>query len=463
MRVQSKRRALFAFLAGAITLAVPMMSSAAVPSVMNFQAILLDDQGQIVPDSTYDIVFTIHTDSVETPPDIAIWTELNTVETSGGLFNLLLGTHMPLSAGVFAGETWLQMRLASSAEPFLPRTRIGTTPYSYRVESIDKSTGGEVYGTLNPDELEVGRSGVPGQLSVIQGSGIEGAAIQDYLGHGLSLTARDDAGNTYAQIRPDQDGNGGYFSLLRSEFNVGFRVDGNKTGTNNPEVRILGSSQSIDLDLSATGSESVVLPVDAIQSSEMFDEPGVASNLSTAVVTIGDTRTNLLSRTIEAPADGFILAIGTTEVESNFDSAEVEIGLTNDATVWPASQHFKTRLMAISPIGYDLKTVTVSAIFPVVAGFEVIQLVAQHDMQFTPGQVRAYDRHLSLLYVPTNYGTVSTPTAGESADVTDITEERLVSARANAERIEREMADMKARLLELERSMTEQESENPQR
>jgi hypothetical protein len=150
---------------------------------MNFQAILLDDQGQIVPDSSYDIVFTIHPDSVSFPPEIVVWTELKTVETSGGLFNTMLGTNSPLTAEVFDGERWLQMRLTSSAQPFLPRTRIGTTPYSYRVESIDKSSGGK-YRDTESDELQAGRSGTRTTVGK-PGERHRGVAIQDYFRYGL--------------------------------------------------------------------------------------------------------------------------------------------------------------------------------------------------------------------------------------------------------------------------------------
>jgi hypothetical protein len=63
------------------------------------------------------------------------------------------------------------------------------------------------------------------------------------------------------------------------------------------------------------------------------------------------------------------------------------------------------------------------------------------------------------MYFPT--GTErSTSTAGEENSPASEGDWPL---RVNSERIEREMADMKARLLELERSVTEQESDNPQR
>lgn len=465
----SNRLVSWTFALSALSLVTPTAVIAEVPSVMSFQAILLDDQGQIVPDSSYDIVFTIHPDSVSFPPDIAIWTELKTVETSGGLFNTMLGTNSPLTAEVFDGERWLQMRLTSSVDPFLPRTRIGTTPYSYRVQSIDKSTGGEVSGTLNPDALQVGRSGVPGQLSVIQGSGIEGVAIQDYLGYGLSLTARDDAGNTYAQIRPDQDGDGGYLSLMRSEFNVGFRVDGNKLGTNDPEVRILGSSQSIDFDLGATGSETVELPVNAIEASEIKDEPGIASDISTSTVTLtNETATTISSRTIDCPnLGGYVYASATVCLTvqhgtGNLDS--VTIGLYENPGDMSA---ILTTPPLVIPGGASwgdyASIVTVTGVFDADTMGTSVFLVARRSGAST---VKIAKRTLTLMYLPTAYGIVETSsnqTAGETNQVLTPAEERLASQRANSERIEREMADMKARLLELEQSMTEQESDNPQR
>lgn len=470
MRKDSKRFVAVIIAFSAFSLAMPKAITAAVPSIMNFQAILLDDQGQIVPDSSYDIVFTIHPDSVGLPPDIAIWTEVKTVETSGGLFNTVLGSTNPLTAEVFDGERWLQMSLASNLQPFLPRTRIGATPYTFRVASLDGSKGGAVSGKLIVDPAEVGRAGIPGRLSVIQGSATDGAVFQPYGSHGTSFRINDEAGNACVQLRPDNSGEGGWLYVHRNDAGAaGFTVEGNTAGTLEPSVRISGSTQSMEFDLTHTGSAAVALTPGAIDASEILEEPGVASNMESSELTIATSRTNLLSRAIVAPADGYVFVAATVELsvsnDSGLDSGRVYIGLTND----PA--HTYDTLSVLVPIDNRqmddyTKQVHLSAVLPVAAGVDTYYLFGTRAACSINTKIHASKRTLSVLYFPTQYGTVVVPSAESGTQNTsaDTREGEARTAEAvNAARFEREVAAMKARLLELEQSMTEQDSDNPQR
>ncbi len=469
MRKNSNRLVVLIIALSALSLATPTVVTAEVPSVMNFQAILLDDQGQIVPDSTYDIVFTIHPDSVSFPPEIVVWTELKTVETSGGLFNTMLGTNSPLTAEVFDGERWLQMRLTSSAQPFLPRTRIGATPYSYRVESIDKSSGGEVSGLLNPDSLQVGRSGFPGVLSVVQNTGTVAISMGQYSSQGYSLDVSDELSNYHTRIMPDGNGEGGVFSVRRNATSGGFAVDGNYNNTQEPLVSITGSTRATSFDMSATGSESVELPVDAIEGSEIKDEPGIACEIATNKVGLPDYGYTTLSvRSIASPTlGGYVYANATVQVTVSHMFGRLDsvlIGLSDVAGHLSYSQRTALVVAESAPTGVYASIVSVSGVFESNSMGTTVYLIASDRGSMTVVEVQ--QRTLVLMYFPTAYGVVDTSpdeTAWQGSQALTPAEERLTSVRVNTERIEREMADMKARLLELERSMTEQESDNPQR
>lgn len=444
----------------ALTLAVPTLSHAAVPSVMNFQAILLDDQGQIVADSTYEIEFGIYPASMGIP---ALWQEVQSVTTDGGLFNAMLGITTPLTSEVFSGEAWLQMRLTASPEPYLPRTRIGATPYAYAVQSLDQSKGGQVSGKLIVDTIVLGRSGVPGRLSVIQSNATDGAVFQPYGSHGTSLRINDEAGNPSVQLRPDNSGEGGWLYVHRNAAGAaGFTVEGNTVGTFEPSVRISGSTQSMEFDLTQTGSASVALTPDAIDASEVLDEPGVASNVGTNLVIIGSSPTNLLSRAIVAPADGYVFVTGTVELYTQYRADSVSIGLANDPVDWPVSQRF-LNTFDTSAESLNSRTVTVNAVFPVTAGVDTYYL---RIGKLSSEPLAALNRQLSVLYFPTSYGTVVEPSAERTVTVSttfDEETEQTAAENANRERMRKELDQMKARLLELEKSMTEQESDNPQR
>lgn len=454
-----------------LLLVVPTLSIAAVPSVMNFQAILFDDQGQIVRDSTYEIEFRIFEDSIDPiGGGGSVWLEIQTVQTSGGLFNTLLGISNPLTPDVFANDTWLQMRLTSSIEPFLPRTRICATPYTYHVASLEGSIGGEVSGKLVVDTAEVGRSGIPGRLSVLQGNATDGAVFQPYGSHGTSLRINDEAGNACVQLRPDNSGEGGWLYVHRNDAGAaGLTVEGNTGGTLEPSVRISGSSQSIEFDLRQTGSAAVALTPDAIEASETLDEPGVASNMESSQLTIGTSRTNLLSRAIVAPAGGFVFVTATVELsvshDSGPDSGRVYIGLTNDPS---GAYDTLTVLVPLDNRQMDGHTelVHLSAVLPVAAGVDTYYLYGVRAAGSINTITHAGKRTISVLYFPTQYGTVVIPSAGPGARSTkaDTGEDEAHNAeRVNAARIGCELAAMKARLLELERAMAKQESDNPQR
>jgi hypothetical protein len=451
----------------ALLFIAPDPLSAVVPSVMNFQAILLDDQGRIVPDSSYDIVFTIHPDSVSFPPEIVVWTELKTVETSGGLFNTMLGTNSPLTAEVFDGERWLQMRLTSSAEPFLPRTRIGTTPYSYRVESIDKSTGGEVSGILNPDSVQIGRSGVPGVLSVVQDGGTVAISAWQFSSQGYSLDVSDELGNYHTRVMPDGNGEGGYLSIRRNASSGGFSVDGNHDGTGQPWVSIIGEASSVTFDLSTYGDNTVQLPASTVSKAEISDEPGLACETATDAVTVGNL-TSLALRSISCPSLGaYVYASATVELTVSHIAGSgdsLRVGLSKSLSALTGSQATDIAIPAALPTGDYVSIVTLNAVFDSDTMGDPVYLIGSD--RYGPGTKRARERTLVLMYVPTAYGSVETAssqTLGIEDNSLTAAEERSVALRVNSERIERELADMKARLLELERSMTEQESDNPQR
>ena len=84
------------------------------------------------------------------------------------------------------------------------------------------------------------------------------------------------------------------------------------------------------------------------------------------------------------------------------------------------------------------------------------------------GDITVGDRQLTLVYIPTSYGTVSPTTAraggvrGDEAPVVtsdsyaEIAAERAASEAANRERIDRELREMRERLMALERELEQQ-------
>lgn len=126
-----------------LTLMGAVMVTAA-PSLIDYQGYLEDDTGAPITD-TLSITFTIYTAS---SGGTSKWTETqSSVEILGGLFNVSLGSTTALPDTVFNDDTrYLAVKIGSTE--LTPRTRIVSTAYSHRVETIDGATGGTINGDL---------------------------------------------------------------------------------------------------------------------------------------------------------------------------------------------------------------------------------------------------------------------------------------------------------------------------
>lgn len=119
-------------------------SSADVPSVMSYQGFLTDDAGTAL-DGDYTLTFAIYNDP--TAGD-TLWSEEQDVSVRDGLFSVTLGSVSPLVGTAFDGpDVWLGISV--NGEELTPRTQFTSQPYSYRVKTIDKATGGTITGDLN--------------------------------------------------------------------------------------------------------------------------------------------------------------------------------------------------------------------------------------------------------------------------------------------------------------------------
>lgn len=98
-----------------------------IPQLLNYQGKLTDTAGHPVPNGQYAVTFGLY------PRDtggVAFWTELQNVQTRGGLFNVLLGAVTPMTYVPWDGNCWLEMQV--HPDPVMtPRVRIVSAAYSY--------------------------------------------------------------------------------------------------------------------------------------------------------------------------------------------------------------------------------------------------------------------------------------------------------------------------------------------
>lgn len=117
----------------------------ATPALINFQGALADSGGSPVADGNYSVVFTIW-DAAS--GGTSVWTETQSVFSSDGRFNTLLGSVNPVTDAVFNGTTrYLGMAVDSDPE-MTPRTALVSVPYAVRVSTVDGASGGNIIGKV---------------------------------------------------------------------------------------------------------------------------------------------------------------------------------------------------------------------------------------------------------------------------------------------------------------------------
>jgi len=128
-----------------LALIVAQSGHAEAPTLMSYQG-RLELSGAPVPNSQYDITFSIY----DAPTGgAAKWSEPHTgVLVMDGLFNVVLGSLVPLVDSVFRG-TERYLEISVGGETILPRTRLTSSGYALRVATIDNTTGGNIIGGLS--------------------------------------------------------------------------------------------------------------------------------------------------------------------------------------------------------------------------------------------------------------------------------------------------------------------------
>lgn len=128
---------------------------AEVPDSIHIQGILTDTAGNPI---TVPVVVTFSVFDSESGGDERYSEQQEVTPDELGRFNAYLGaghrelTSPPLTSGTFRHPSrWLEIDLPG--QPPFPRVAFTTSPYSYRVQTIDGAVGGMVYGDLRVDSI----------------------------------------------------------------------------------------------------------------------------------------------------------------------------------------------------------------------------------------------------------------------------------------------------------------------
>ncbi len=210
-----------------------------------------------------------------------------------------------------------------------------------------------------------------------------------------------------------------------------------------------------------SGDNAVVFPLDAIHAVEIANEAGVASSSDgvNSVALSGTGRDTLLAQSIVAPDSGYLLIIGSAQVviyHANGTLSAADLGIMLDSTV-PSNQDLGLSLPSSAPTGFYRLPITAQILQPVGPG--------SHDVVFWgeefSGDYTVLDMQLSVVYLPTAYGTVAKVSSRNVPDdqaprrtvTPSLHTIRAESEAANRARIEAELAKIRAQLEALEREM----------
>ena len=327
---------------GLVLLCLAMISTAIgadVPGLINVQGKLTDDDGQPLDNGSYSVVFSIY----DVPSGgSALWQETRSVDVTDGLFSILLGESVTIPPSLFDDNAlWLGMKVEADPE-MTPRQRLTTSPYAFRtpegaagggwvddgsivrletetdyvgIGTSDPSAQLEVSNDMKAAQLSLGSPTQDGQFNLYRnGSADAMFEIYGFTGYGGTWVARDEYGNYMALTQPDNAGEGGFLGVYRSAKSLGFTVDGNYSGTDEPCVVVDGSTQDAVFNMSVASDASVQLPDNAISAEEILDEPGIAEGLAHSVtVTDATSMIDLVTVTIDIPAPGYVVLEASAE------------------------------------------------------------------------------------------------------------------------------------------------------
>ena len=322
------------------------------------------------------------------------------------------------------------------------------------VLSVDGAGNTNIGGATSHAKLRLFRSGVDSAMVYANTSS-----------HGGSVMLYDEAHMPLGVLQADVSGEGGFLAVYRNASNgQGFTVDGNYGGTNDPRVNIQGATRSALFRMDQADNGSVLLPANAIGASEILDEPGAASYTEGSIFGVSIANggyTTIGSRSITVPDAGYVLVMATGQAQANHSNGTVSncnFGVSNAAASLPENQDVLFYIPAGAAGGTYNIPATVHGLFSVTAGTHTFYFVANG----VSGTYACFDTQLTLIYIPTSYGTVTPTLTGTTADAeesgtrpgltaAEIASERAQSEADSAARIEKELAEMRARIESLER------------
>ncbi len=141
-----------------------------VPPVLNFQGVLRNLSGNPVPDGSYNMTFSLWSDSVA---GAELWTETQAVLVAGSVLDASLGQSISLPQSVYSSPLYLQIQVGGDP-PLSRRIRLLSTPYAL----ISSAVSGDI--VTGPGELLIPQT-TPGHkyVDIVSADSLVGLQVTD--------------------------------------------------------------------------------------------------------------------------------------------------------------------------------------------------------------------------------------------------------------------------------------------
>lgn len=439
-------------------LGVTTAALADVPTEMSVQGRLTNAGGAPVPAGLKNFtfkIFDLQVGGVEIWPGGPGETQVLTTDANG-LWNAGVGTIIPLTEAVFLNPVrWLQVTVDDGVNPpeTLPRIELRTNPYTYRAATSQQtdSIAGNSLGDLMDLFVDEQGDTMSGQLRVDvaqsgQGSNVEVQNIHNGIGPtwsndvgvwGLTSDANSDDGIFNIGLGGAAQGentvNYGTFGVARGAGSSNFALYGAAEGG---ATNVAGYFNGDLLVYNINGDLGTILPGDAVSSSEILDEPGIAVNTSvTALLGLGTAAmVDLITVTITTPADGYIVVDGDFYGWISGTAASSASGYAQIDEV-AGGLHTIPYVRAWGELGpatdgNRFYPVSVSRTYFKSAGVYTFRLEVKAATVSGTGSVQAIYPTIRATFYPHAYGSVTT--VMPVADAADFSQVRSVASNASA-------------------------------
>ena len=139
-----------------------VLSAQDIPQLINYQGFLTDQNGKALTNN-YNLIFRLYPDTSTLNSD---WNEEQTVKVVNGMYNVLLGSSIPLSAEILDNNSFLGITVKGEVE-MKPRLHLVSVPYSYHSDKVDNEDaadfvhviGDTMTGTLTLDGGDINTNG----------------------------------------------------------------------------------------------------------------------------------------------------------------------------------------------------------------------------------------------------------------------------------------------------------------